>query len=302
MAKDLIIGGASNYTWNELKYWINSIKRSGFSGDVVLVATNITKETIEKLTNEGIILSLYGTKDEEGNIKAHSNGAPHVERFFYIWNYLKDKIEEYDFVIATDTRDVVFQTNPSDWINESIFTGYESLIASSEGMKYEDEPWNNQNLIEAFGPYFHNYYKDMMIHNVGVLAGKIAQMRDLFFMIFQMSINRPIPIVDQVVYNILLQQSGFKEAVKFTTNKDAWAVQLGTTLEAVKSGAGDLGLSVKQDPSKIILYQTKYQDEQPSLSDDGFVVNSEGNKFCIVHQYDRTHAWKDKIVARYEDE
>ena len=32
MGKDLIIGGASNYGWNELKYWINSIQRSGFAG------------------------------------------------------------------------------------------------------------------------------------------------------------------------------------------------------------------------------------------------------------------------------
>ena len=41
--KDLIIGGASNYTWDQLKYWVNSIKLSGFKGDIVLVATNIKK-------------------------------------------------------------------------------------------------------------------------------------------------------------------------------------------------------------------------------------------------------------------
>lgn len=300
MGKDLIIGGASNYTWNDLKYWINSIKLSGFSGDVVLVATNLSKETIDKLSAEGVILELYGKVQEDGSVKAHSNGAPHVERFFYIWNYLKNNVSKYDFVISTDTRDVVFQDNPSTWLDENFTHSFEELIASSEGMKYEDEPWNNQNLYQAFGPYFHNYYKSMMIYNVGVLAGEPKHMRDLFFMIFQMSINRPIPVVDQVVFNVLLNQEPYRQSTKFVCNQDAWAAQLGTTLEAVKSGAGDLGLMIKNDPSMLNKYLENYKDKQPQLTDDGIVVNANGQKFTVVHQYDRTHEWKDKIMKRYE--
>ena len=302
MAKDLIIGGASNYTWNDLKYWINSIKMSGFEGDVVLVATNITKETIDKLTSEGIKLELYGQVQEDGSVKATTNNAPHVERFFYIWNYINKNIDLYDYVVTTDTRDVVFQDNPSAWIDEMIFSGRESLVVSSEGMKYKDEPWNNQNLVEAFGPFFHRHYQEMTINNVGILAGETVYVRDLLFMIFQMSINRPIPVVDQVVFNVLVQQKPFKDITKFTQNSDAWAIQLGTTLEAVKSGKGDIGIMIANDPSKTILYQTKYFDEQPSITDDGIVVNAQGQKFAIVHQYDRTSSWKDKIIARYEDQ
>jgi hypothetical protein len=48
MEKDLIIGGASNYTWDQLKYWVNSIRKSGFKGDVAIVGSNMKKETIEK--------------------------------------------------------------------------------------------------------------------------------------------------------------------------------------------------------------------------------------------------------------
>lgn len=300
MGKDLIIGGASNYGWNELKYWVNSIQRSGFTGDIVLVATNITKETIDKLVEKGVKLSIYGKQDENGNFTAHSNGAPHVERFFYIWNFLRELGDDYDYVITTDTRDVVFQYNPTEWIDENISGGYDGLIASSEGLKYEDEPWGNNNLKEAFGPFFHNIYKNTLIHNVGTIAGEMAYVRDLMFMIFQMSINRPIPIVDQAVYNVLLQKKPLKEYVKFTTNENAWAIQLGTTAEAVKSGFGDIGMSVAQNPSNMILYQAKYQDEQPIFNEDGFVANQRGDKFVIVHQYDRT-SWKQKIMEKYDD-
>ncbi len=301
MGKDLIIGGASGYTWDQLKYWVNSIQLSGFAGDVVLVATNITKETIDKLTSKGVILELYGNKDAEGNFTAHTNGAPHVERFFYIWNYIRQNLDHYDFVITTDTRDVVFQQNPSVWLDEMIFSGREAIVVASEGMKYEDEPWSDNNLREAFGPYFHSIYKSNPIFNVGTIAGEAAYIADLLFLIFQLSINRPIPIVDQAVFNVILQQKPYKDIVKFSYNSDAWAIQLGTTIEAVKSGAGDIGMSVAQNPTNLILYQTKYFDEQPKLTVDGYVENEKGNRFVIVHQYDRAHAWRDKIMEKYND-
>lgn len=301
MVKDLIIGGASGYNWDQLKYWVNSIQRSGFAGDIVLVATNITKETINKLRDKGVLLELYGKQDAEGNFTAHSNGAPHVERFFYIWNYIRQNLDKYGYVITTDTRDVVFQANPTPWLDEMIFAGRQAIVVASEGMKYEDEPWSDNNLRETFGPYFHNLYKSNAIFNVGTIAGEAAYMADLLFMIFQLSINRPIPIVDQAVFNVILQQKPYKDIVKFTYNSDGWAIQLGTTIEAVKSGAGDIGMSVAQNPSNLILYQTKYFDEQPKLTDDGYVVNEKNNKFVIVHQYDRTHAWRDKIMEKYND-
>lgn len=301
MGKDLIIGGASNYTWDQLKYWVNSIQKSGFTGDVVLVATNITKETIDKLTSKGVILELYGNKDDAGNITAHSNGAPHVERFFYIWNYLNNHKDDYDYVITTDTRDVVFQSNPTIWLDDCVLEGYESVIVSSEGMKYEDEPWGSNNLRETFGPFFHNLYKSSVIFNVGTIAGLSDYVRDILFMIFQMSINRPIPIVDQAVFNVLLQQRPFRDVTKYTYNSDGWAIQLGTTIEAIRSGAGDIGMNVAQDPSQLIIYQKKYFDEQPDIDEAGFVVNKQGKRFVIVHQYDRTRAWKDKIMEKYDD-
>mgnify|MGYP003352602079 CR=1 FL=1 len=38
MAKDLIIGAYANYKFDLLKPWINSIKETGFQGDIVLIA------------------------------------------------------------------------------------------------------------------------------------------------------------------------------------------------------------------------------------------------------------------------
>jgi hypothetical protein len=291
LAKDIIIGGASNYSWEHLKYWVNSIAKSGFTGDVILIATNITKETIDKLSERGVKVSLYGKRQEDGSFKADSKGAPHVERFFYIWNTLNQlNKNEYRYVITTDTRDVVFGKNPSDWLRANL--KHKMLVCSSEGLKYEDEPWGNQNLLETFGPFFHNILKGNLIYNVGTIAGEFDYVKDLLLMIFQMSINRPIPIVDQAVFNFLIQQEPYKDVIHKATNKDRWAVQLGTSLAAVKSGHGDIGKICQQNPTELISYQMKYTDDQPDV---------DNLNFTIIHQYDRVNGLKDKIEKLYGD-
>lgn len=297
MTRDLIIGAAVGYDWNNLKYWVNSIRKSGFAGDVVLVGTDLTKETIDKLTENGVELSLYGQKQENGDIKAHNNGAPHVERFFYMWNTLKQTKTNYRYIITTDTRDVIFQTNPSHWL-ESYLTMH-SMVCSSEGMRYKNEPWGNQNLYQSFGPYFHNILKDEKIYNVGTIAGEARLMESLFLLLFQLSINRPIPIVDQAVFNFLTTVYPFSTETYFASNSESWAIQLGTTIEAVKSGAGDIGKEVLANPSKLIEYQMKYEDVQPNIKVDGTVQTTKGDLYTIVHQWDRIPDLKQKIEELY---
>jgi hypothetical protein len=293
--KDLIIGCASNYSWDHLKYWVNSIKKSGFSGDVVIVGTNMKADTISKLSQEGVLLSLYGTKNSNGDIEAPKNNAPHVERFFYIWNYLSNTKEKYQNVITTDTRDVIFQKNPSEWLEDNLISHF--LVSSSEGIRFKNEPWNNQNLHDTFGPYFHNLHKENMIYNVGTIAGDFQYVKSLMFMIFQMSINRPIPIVDQAVYNVIVNTIPWSHDTLDTSNEDAWVAQLGATQFAVESGKGDLGMMYQ---NSIDTYKELYEDQQPVI-ENGIIKNSEGNIFTIVHQYDRVPSLKEQIEKIYGD-
>jgi len=298
MVKDLIIGNATGYGWDDLKYWVNSIRKSGFSGDVVLTGTNMNKDTIDKLTENGVELALYGKKLENGNVIAEDTNAPHVARFFYMWNALNKTQEQYRYVITTDTRDVIFQSNPSIWLEENIYMY--SMVASSEGMRYKNEPWGNQNLLETFGPFFHDLLKDKFIFNVGVVAGEAMTVKGLMLLLFQMSINRPIHIVDQAVYNFLINTPPFYTDTFFVNNSDGWAVQLGTSLEAVKAGKGDLGLNFGSDPTKQMMYQMNYEDNQP-IFEDGVVMNNEKKPFVVVHQYDRIPHLNGKIQEIYGD-
>ena len=297
MAKDLIIGGASNYTWDHLKYWVNSIKKTGFKGDIVLVCTNISAKTLDTLTEQGVKLAIHGEKQPDGSYRATQNGAPHVERFFYLWHFLKTIDEDYRYVIATDTRDVIFQSNPSDYLDILDKTN-KDLVVSSEGLNYVDEPWGSQNLHDTFGPFFHRMIGDKLIYNVGTIAGRKSAVRQLMLNIFQMSINRQIPVVDQAVFNFLIQECMDDRKILMTNNTNGWAIQLGTTQESIKAGNGDLGIIVKQHPELYERYLNSYKDEQP-VFDNGIVKNSQGEAFFIVHQYDRIPTLKEKILELY---
>ncbi len=58
MEKDLIIGAFTNYTdYDVLKPWVQSIKDTGFDGDIVLVAIEATNDIVKKIEAE--VLKLF---------------------------------------------------------------------------------------------------------------------------------------------------------------------------------------------------------------------------------------------------
>jgi hypothetical protein len=279
--KDLIIGCSTNYDWSKLKYWVNSINKSGFEGDKVLILMNCDKDTVQKVSDAGFSVIAF-QQDDKGNLTYQSQLMVHVERFIHIYNTLKS--QDYRYVITTDVKDVIFQKNPIEWLEQHLPEGSsEDLVFSSESIRYKDEPWGNQNLLETFGPMIHDHFKNNVIFNVGVLAGRGYAMKSLALNIFLSSINRPIPIVDQSTFNVLISQHPYLKSSMYMTSEDGWACQLGTTA----------------DPSKLEQFKPFLVEETPKLEGDK-VVTSEGKEYVIVHQYDRVPEWKKIIEAKYE--
>ena len=279
MERDLIIGCSTNYDWSKLKYWINSINRSGFQGDKVLILMNCDKDTVVKVAESGFKVVGFNQK-ENGDLEYSSKLPVHVERFLHIYDYLSDK--DYRFVITTDVKDVIFQQDPTVYLENSLMGMKNNCIFSSESMLYKDEPWGNQNLLETYGPYLHEKFKNNEIYNVGVLAGKGHAIRDLCINIFTAAINRPIPICDQSTFNFMISMEPYQSSNLYLRSEDGWACQLGTTA----------------DPSKIGEFGSKLLEPSPIFK-DGIVKTSTEMDFTIVHQYDRIPEWKQIIESKY---
>jgi hypothetical protein len=272
MAKNLIIGGATNYGINQLKPWVLSAKEvSTHNTDIVLCCGNMTPETYSWLVGEGVILV---------EMKQVPNIPIHVLRFLSIYDYLKDNWENYEHVVTTDVKDVYFQADPFEDIKRFCENDYKLVIAS-ECLKYKDEPWGDENLRQSYGMYVYEQFKENYIFNVGTFGGTSEYVKDMVFNIFTNAINRPIPICDQAVFNVLINTQPYKQIVARTVD---WAAELGTIM----------------DPSKIEYFRPNLVCDEPIF--DGRYVRYGDIVYPIVHQYDRVPEIKKFVQKWYEQE
>jgi len=275
MKKNLIIGAFTRYNFNQLKPWVQSLDDVGFIGDKVMIVYDTDQNTIDELVKREFKII---------QAKINPNLTIHLDRFVYIYNYLKDTWKDYDVVVTTDVKDVYFQQDPCSFARNSLISNKKNLIVGSESIRYKDEPWGNENLMQAYGPYVHDQFKHNVIYNVGVFGGWSECVKDMCFNIFFNGINRPIPIVDQAVFNVLLQTIPFRDTTFFADQKYGWVCHSGTTV----------------DPSKIDSFRPHLVESEPIYDTETGVVNtSEGKPFCCVHQYDRVPVWKNAAARRF---
>jgi len=277
MMRDLVIGAVSNYNYDEIKYWVNSLNSCGFTGEKVLLCYNIKDEVIEILNSKSI-----------NTIKINDDGKDIlVKRFYHYWIILNrlQKYENFRYVISTDVRDVIFQKNPSEWLEKNL--NEYKINASSESIRYRDEDWGRNNLTNAFGELLYNHNRDNIVYNAGVMSGDYETLKDLYLNVFLTCGGSPTHVMggggpDQAAYNILLNTHTYKNITKFTSPEEEWAAQLGTT----------------GDPLKIDHYRQFLVDPEPIMIDNTICTSKKGEPFYIVHQYNRS-IWRNKLEEIY---
>ena len=273
--KDLIIGAFSNYNdYDVLKPWVQSIKDTGFDGDIVLVAIDVGDGIVQKLMSEGVSVIRAANPNNE---------RIHMLRFLHIYNFIKQNQFKYRYVITTDVRDVVFQTNPSRYleINDN-FPFNKDLLIQSEAILIKDEKWNRDNIIKNFGEYFYNDVKNCPVYNVGIIAGEPDWVRDACFNIYQLSLNRPDWVADQAAFNMMVNYHPWIDHIQFANLDAGWAINAHVT----------------NKPDQLLEFGPYLLEQRPQMI-DGLVKNARGVPFVIVHQYDRVPQWMEYYSKKY---
>lgn len=282
--QDLVISAISGYNFEKIKHWVNSLEQTGYDGRKAMIVHNVTDDTIRKLQNRGFEILLTSDKrnaNDDGYHFADNFGyqVPHTRHYFH-WLFLKN-MKDIRYVISTDV-DVVFQSNPSEWLEKNI--GDKKLNYGCEGLKYKDESWGNQNMMECFGPVIHNYMKDTPIYNAGSMAGEHKTFVDYSLAVWLSIANSQHPTPDQAGVNLMLSLEPYKSITRFNDHDTNWACQCGTTV----------------DPNKIDGFRPNLLSPEPYF-DGEFVYNSKGEKYVLVHQYNRVPEWKARIESKYEN-
>jgi len=288
--KDLVIGAIGDYRFDQIQNWVNSLNKCGFEGDKILVSYNSNDALIKELRENGIEVYEIETDAKGQKVDQFITNSGHVNasnahllvhnvRFFHMWQLLKQFQKDgrtFKRIIHTDVRDVIFQTNPSDWLDMNMTT---EIVSPSESVRYWDEPWNRDNFRRSFGDIaFMNLAPNMLVSNVGTFAAKADTAIDLCLHIYLLTVGQWH--TDQPAFNVIVN-TVYKDRTQWAGTKEYWAAQIGALIEA-RSKLGDAVL-----------------EPAPIMNEDGLVVNEDGNAFPLLHQYERVPGWFDKLTEKY---
>lgn len=283
--KDMVIGSITGYDFDKIRPWVNSLDRSGFDGTKAMLCYNVSQDTVKELTDRGYQIFAFNRNEQTGDFEYRRVFSIVVERFLHLWYFLKEHRGTHRYIITTDVKDVIFQYNPSAWLEQNI--GDKKINVASESITYGKEDWGANNLQKSFG---HLLYKDMennIIANAGTISGDFDTMIDLFLNIYLLCNGTSHQVdggggPDQAALNVLLNMKAYADITNFAPSESGWAAQLGTTGPQIAGKYGDR--LVENSPIMI----------------DNVVCTSQGIPFALVHQYDRVPEWKEKIENKFK--
>lgn len=266
--RNLIISAIANYSFDDIKLWVNSVDTNCGECDKIVLCYNIPFETKKILKDRGYIVF-------EGVL----NTQVVIQRFHDMWHILNQIKSNYQYIITTDVKDAVFTSNPFIWIETHI--GDKSIVISSENLKYKDEEWGKTNIDMCYGGIVREWIMEECIFNAGVIAGKIDRVSQLFLLIYLISKASVSYSPDQAAFNILLSTKLLENEIFCPTELDAWVAQLGTTLDPTRIG-----------------YNGKHLEPLPVIDGDR-LLNSINKEYVIIHQYDRVPLITNIIKNKY---
>ena len=260
---DLIVGIAKGYAWDAIEPFAVSVEQSGFAGDRVLFVKNASDDTRKNL--EALHFTLVEIPDlpfEEPKYWHYSY------RFFLIQRYLSLH-QDYRFVFCADTRDLVFQRNPSEWMEKNI--GDKQLVAASEFLLHQDSPPNMQ-WVNSMYQEVAEWWSPQMIYCSGFIAGRAPYVRDLARSIYLYSraFTNTIWGSDQPIYNTLMHSKPYADITLVPTMKDRFC------LNCVNIAFDDLRKNMTE-----------------SLDSERV------GDFVVLHQYDRCSSLVPLIRQKY---
>ena len=260
----IILGCITKYTPEDIRPYVESIDKSGYEGGKVMLVYDVPAETIEYLKSKG--WELYG-----GELHQHIILQRFIDSYKLLENY------ENETVIWTDVKDVVFQRNPTEWLNAHMDS---EIMAFSECVHFKDDSWAVVNAGTSY-PMEWEWLQHKISYCAGTIVGKGFALKDLFIEIYRWSLTTANTgqLSDQAAYNVLINLNHFKENVQFVEQEAGFVTQLGT----------------------VWVKKTELLITEPTpIYKNGKFYNQNGQEFVIVHQYDRDPKVKQEIINLYK--
>jgi len=260
MKKNLVLSSASGFGVDQLELFIKSLRKY-YDEDVCFIIgpnDHLIKEELKK----------YNCTCVEKNIDKRDIQSKRYE--FYL-DFLKDK--EYKNIFCCDSRDIYFQSNPFD------FNYHSSINFFLEDKLIKDCPHNSKWIIKTYGLSAFKEVADKIILCSGTVLGSHAKMEEYLNLMknkiskfkYKKSLKyfltlRRDPVgrgVDQGHANYLINKGYIKDCSFYANSKGPVA--------------------------------TAFYLKKIVFDDQSRLLDSSGNPYSVVHQYDKR--WDKFLVA-----
>lgn len=275
--KNLILGVAVDYGFEDLRPFLVSLRNVGYQGDLVLFVSGLGRRTLASLRKLGARtipvklqypylrdIRAYGTLPV-----AHAGGMPpNCARYIMYYLYLLEHGGAYDRVLITDVRDVIFQRDPFDFpFQRGLY-----CFLEDRSQTIASEPHNAGWLVDAGGETTLRELGGNVISCSGVTVGDTASILGYLERMNVMLLRiRPQWGTDQGVHNYLIYTRALPNLM-LVKNETGPVLTLGLVTE-------------------------------PRLDAAGRLVNRDGSIPNVVHQYDRhdvlNRRWHSAVYIRW---
>src|SRR5882724_6830907 len=195
---NLVIGAVRGYSFEQLRPFIVSLKRTSFAGDLVLLWNQLSPETLAALGAQGVKLAPFAYRGS-GALNSWSRFWPQIRpllrcpvgnafrravyrkilnlafvRYLHALDFLETHRGLYQNILLTDVRDVIFQDDP---FREPL-PGEIAAFLESPRMTFGNEPLNDGWMLDNYGPEMAKKLRGKRISCCGTVAGTEAGMID----------------------------------------------------------------------------------------------------------------------------
>ena len=268
---DLTITVSSDYTWPLLRGYAVSLAMSGFRGTKLMCTRNLSAEAVKNFTDLGFKLVDF----------PKGKGTFFISRYAPAVEYIRQNLDKLRYVIWTDCRDVVFQSDPSAWLEKNLSPS--KVVASTLGWRIKDDGLEQHWASICVTPETLEWLKEEPAICVGTIAGDACTMMEVLSRISSMGIelsNRRPDFeagMDEGLYNYILRTPEFRGSMRVLGSQDTFSAQCGYLMVPTFERPWDVG-------------------------EDGLIrPKGVSEPYTIIHQYDRDEAWKRLVQARYTD-
>lgn len=283
--RDLVITAVAGYQWEQIRPYVISLVTSGFTGDKVLLASNVDEFALECATYREFKI---------GRFSVPANTTPwefiQKQRYVPLLRYLAKHKHEYRYVIWSDASDLIFQGNPSTWLEKHI--DGPTIVAARECWRIRDETTFNLPWAKAAFPDDADWLQEQEVLCGGTLAGDAETMFLALSKIYEIT-SKHLEYADQAVLNYVLHKPfnfPVPTRIYVPTMGEGWTATCSAfQTDSFKSCC----------PREVGVVLT---DDVPVFDQERTIVLTPDGKtpFTIVHQYNRAEPWVRTIPAKYQ--